>query len=91
MKKQVCETTKKLLDLIQNSSTILKKKNYILALKSLGHTSSRSQLSQLQGLIKILISFINKTFLDSEGDYDEKNSLVEATLNCIEIYRYFYE
>lgn len=34
----------------------------------------------------LLISFLNKDFLDSEGDYDEKNALVEATLNCIEIY-----
>ena len=85
-KKQVCETTKKLIELINNSSTILDKKNYILALKSLGHTSSRSQLDQLKGLINLLIQHISKDFLDSEGDYDEKNSLVEATLNCIEIY-----
>ena len=85
-RKQVSETTKKLLDLINSSSTILDKKNYILALKSLGHTSSRSQIDQLKDLITLLISFINKNFLDNEGDYDEKNSLVEATLNCIEIY-----
>ena len=85
-KKQVCETTKKLLDLINNSNDVLEKKNYILALKSLGHTSSRAQLDQLKDLINLLISFINKSFLESEGDYDEKNSLVEATLNCIEIY-----
>ena len=85
-KKQVCETTKKLLDLINNSTDVLEKKNYILALKSLGHTSSRAQLEQLKDLINLLISFINKSFLESEGDYDEKNSLVEATLNCIEIY-----
>ena len=85
-KKQVCDTTKKLLDLINSSTTIVDKKNYILALKSLGYTSSRSQLDQLQGLINLLITFINTNFLDSEGDYDEKNSLVEAALNCIEIY-----
>ena len=85
-KKQVCETTRKLLDLIKNSTDVLEKKNYILALKSLGHTSSRAQVDQLKDLINLLISFINKNFLDSEGDYDEKNSLVEAALNCIEIY-----
>ena len=85
-KKQVCETTKKLLDLIRNSTDVLEKKNYILALKSLGHTSSRAQVDQLKDLIDLLISFINKNFLDSEGDYDEKNALVEAALNCIEIY-----
>ena len=85
-KKQVGETTKKLLDLIKNSTNVLEKKNYILALKSLGHTSSRSQLEQLKDLITLLISFTNKDFLESEGDYDEKNALVEAALNCIEIY-----
>ena len=85
-KKQVCDTTKKLIDLMNNSSTISEKKNYILALKSLGHTSSRSQLDQLKDLIKLLISFTTKSFLESEGDYEEKNDLVEATLNCIEIY-----
>ena len=85
-KKQVCDTTKKLLDLINNSATIIEKKNYILALKSLGYTSSRAQLDQLKDLINLLITFISKDFLDSDGDYDEKNSLVEAALNCIEIY-----
>ena len=57
-----------------------------MALKSLGHTSSRSQLDQLKDLIKLLISFTTKEFMDSEGDYEEKNDMVEATLNCIEIY-----
>jgi len=85
-KKQVCETTKKLLDLINKSNTILEKKNYILALKSLGHTSSRAQIEQLPDLLKLLIYFISKDFLNSEGEYEEKNDLVEATLNCIEIY-----
>ena len=85
-KKQVCDTTKKLIDLIKNSQTILEKKNYILALKSLGHTSSRSQIEMLKDLMSLLIGFINKNFLDSDGEYDEKNSLVEAALNCIEIY-----
>ena len=85
-KKQVCETTKKLIQLLNQTSTTLDKKNYILALKSLGHTSSRSQLDQLKELMTLLINHISKEFLDSEGEYDEKNSLVEATLNCIEIY-----
>ncbi len=85
-KKKVSDTTKKLLDLINKSSTILEKKNYILALKSLGNTSSLAQVDQLQGLMELLISFITKNFLESEGEDDEKNSLVEATLNCIEIY-----
>ena len=85
-KREVCDTTAKLLNSIKHSQTILEKKNYILALKSLGHTSSRSQLDQLKDLMSLLISFLNKDFLDSEGDYDEKNALVEATLNCIEIY-----
>ena len=85
-KRQVCDTTAKLLHSINHSQTILEKKNYILALKSLGHTSSRSQLDQLKDLMNLLISFLKKDFLDSEGDYDEKNALVEATLNCIEIY-----
>ena len=85
-KKQVCDTTKKLIDLMNNSSTILEKKNYILALKSLGHTSSRSQLDQLKDLINLLVSFTTKSFLESEGDLEEKIDLVEATLNCIEIY-----
>ena len=85
-KKKVCDTTKKLLDLINQSNSIVEKRNYILALKSLGNTSSRAQLDQLKDLMKLLISFINKNFLDSEGDENEKNSLVEAALNCIEIY-----
>ena len=85
-KKQVCDTTKKLLELINNSSTLLEKKNYILALKSLGQTSSHSQLDQLKDLVKLLLSFTTKEFLDSEEDYEEKNDMVEATLNCIEIY-----
>ena len=85
-KKQICQTTKKLIELINNSSTILDKNNYILALKSLGYTSSRSQLDQLKELINLLVHHISKDFLDSDGDYNEKNSLVEATLNCIEIY-----
>ena len=85
-KKQVCDTTVKLLDLIKSSPTILEKKYYILALKSLGHTSSRSQLDQLKDLINLLISYTTKEFMDSEGDYEEKNDMVEATLNCIEIY-----
>ncbi len=85
-KKQVCDTTKKLLELINNSTTLLEKKNYILALKSLGQTSSHSQLDQLKDLVKLLMSFTTKEFLDSEGDYNEKNDMVEATLNCIEIY-----
>ena len=85
-KKQVCETTKKLIDLIKSSQTILEKKNYILALKSLGYTSSRSQIEMLKELITLLVGFINKNFLESEGEYDEKNALVEAALNCIEIY-----
>ena len=79
-KREVCDTTAKLLNSIKHSQTILEKKNYILALKSLGHTSSRSQLDQLKDLMSLLISFLNKDFLDSEGDYDEKNALVEATL-----------
>ena len=85
-KKEVCETTKELLNLINNSTSILAKKNYILALKSLGNTSSLSQLDQLKDLMNLLIFFISKNFIDSEGDYDDKNSLIEATLNCIEIY-----
>ena len=85
-KKEVCETTKKLITLINNSKTILEKKNYILALKSLGHTSSRAQVDQLSDLINLLLSFTTKTFLESEGEYEEKIELVEATLNTIEIY-----
>ena len=85
-KKEVCDTTGKILDSIKNSQTILEKKNFILALKSLGRTSSHSQLDQLKELMDFLFSFLNEDFLDSEGDYDEKNDLVEATLNCIEIY-----
>ena len=55
-------------------------------MKSLGHTLSRSQGDKVPGIISLLITFLGKDFLDSDGDYDEKNALVEATLNCIEIY-----
>ena len=85
-KKQISKTTQKLIDLIKRSATITEKKNYILALKSLGHTLSRSQGQMVPNIISLLISFLGKDFLDSDGDYDEKNALVEATLNCIEIY-----
>ena len=85
-KTQISTTTQKLIDLIKLSNTITEKKNYILALKSLGLTLSRSQGEKVPEIISLLITFSNKTFLDSEGDYDEKNALVEATLNCIEIY-----
>ena len=85
-KKQISKTTQKLIDLIKRSNTITEKKNYILALKSLGHTLSRSQGQMVPDIISLLISFLGKEFLESEGDYDEKNALVEATLNCIEIY-----
>ena len=85
-KKQITKTTQKLIELIKRSITITEKKNYILALKSLGHTLSRSQGQMVPDIISLLITFLGKDFLDSEGDYDEKNALVEATLNCIEIY-----
>ena len=85
-KTQISTTTQKLIDLIKLSNTITEKKNYILALKSLGLTLSRSQGEKVPEIISLLITFSNKAFLDSEGDYDEKNALVEATLNCIEIY-----
>ena len=85
-KNQISATTQKLIDLIKISNTITEKKNYILALKSLGHTLSRSQGDKVPGIMSLLITFSNKNFLESDGDYDEKNALVEATLNCIEIY-----
>ena len=85
-KNQINNTTNKLIQLIKSSQTIKEKKNYILALKSLGHTLSRSQDQLVPQIISLLITFLNKDFIDSEGDYDEKNALVEATLNCIEIY-----
>ena len=85
-KNQISKTTQKLIDLIKSSNTVTEKKNYILALKSLGHTLSRSQGDKVPEIISLLITFFGKDFLDSEGDYDEKNALVEATLNCIEIY-----
>ena len=85
-KKQISKTTQKLIDLIKRSTTITEKKNYILALKSLGHTLSRSQGQMVPHIISLLVTFLGKDFLDSEGDYDEKNALIEATLNCIEIY-----
>jgi hypothetical protein len=85
-KNQIDNTTKNLIQIIKNSQTITEKKNYILALKSLGHTLSRSQDQLVPEIIELLINFIKKNFLDSEGEYDEKNSLVEAALNCIEIY-----
>ena len=85
-KKQIIKTTQKLIDYIKRSNTIIEKKNYILALKSLGHTLSRSQGKMVPDIILLLVSFLGKDFLSSEGDYDEKNSLIEATLNCIEIY-----
>ena len=85
-RKQISRTTQKLIDLIKRSNTITEKKNYILALKSLGHTLSRSQGQMVPNIISLLITFLGKDFLESDGDYDEKNALVEATLNCIEIY-----
>ena len=85
-KKQISTTTETLINLIQKSNTITEKKNYILALKSLGHTLSRSQGHMVPKIIALLVTFLTKDFLDSDGEYDEKNSLVEATLNCIEIY-----
>ena len=85
-KNQINNTTNKLIQLIKSSQTITEKKNYILALKSLGHTLSRSQDQLVPQIISLLITFLNKDFIDSEGDYDEKNALVEATLNCLEIY-----
>ena len=85
-KEQINETTQKLIDLTKNSRTISEKKNYILALKSLGHTLSLSQDEKIYEIISLLINYINKDFLESEGDYDEKISLVETTMNCIEIY-----
>ena len=85
-KNQISKTTQTLIDLIKISNTITEKKNYILALKSLGHTLSRSQGEKVPGIISLLITFLGKDFIESEGDYDEKNALVEATLNCIEIY-----
>ena len=85
-KNQISNTTQKLIDLTKKSNTISEKKNYILALKSLGHTLSRSQGEKVPEIISLLITFLGKDFLDSDGDYDEKNSLVEATLNSIEIY-----
>ena len=85
-KKQISTTTETLINLIKKSNTITEKKNYILALKSLGHTLSRSQGHMVPKIIALLVTFLTKDFLDSDGEYDEKNSLVEATLNCIEIY-----
>ena len=85
-RKQISRTTQKLIDLIKRSNTITEKKNYILALKSLGHTLPRSQGQMVPNIISLLITFLGKDFLESDGDYDEKNALVEATLNCIEIY-----
>ena len=85
-KNQINNTTNKLIQLIKSSQTITEKKNYILALKSLGHTLSRSQDQLVPQIISLLITFLNKDFIDSQGEYDEKNALVEATLNCIEIY-----
>ena len=74
------------MDLIKRSNTISEKKNYILALKSLGHTLSRSQGQLVPEIISLLNTFLTKEFIDSESEYDEKNALVEATLNSIEIY-----
>jgi hypothetical protein len=37
-------------------------------------------------IISLLNTFLTKEFIDSESEYDEKNALVEATLNSIEIY-----
>ena len=85
-KDQILNTTQTIIDLIKKSDTITKKQNYILGLKSLGHTLSRSQGEKIPEIIELLISFLSKNFLDSEGVYDEKNSLVEAALNTIEIY-----
>ena len=85
-KNQINNTTNKLINLIKKSNTITEKKNYILALKSLGHTLSRSQGQLVPEIIALLVTFLSKDFLESDGDYDEKNALVEATLNCIEIY-----
>ena len=83
---KISQTTEKLIALIKSGNSITEKKNYILALKSLGHTLSRSQDQMVPDIISLLMTFITKNFLDSDGDYDEKNALVEATLNCIEIY-----
>ena len=85
-KKKISKTTQKLIDLINRSETITEKKNYILALKSLGHTLSRSQGQMVPSIISLLSTFLTKDFLSSDGDDNEKNSLVEATLNCLEIY-----
>ena len=87
-KHKISQTTKKLIDLIKRSNTIVERKNYILALKSLGHTLSRSQGNLVPEIISLLNTFLGKDFMESNegGEYDEKNSLVEATLNCIEIY-----
>ena len=85
-KNKISQTTKKLMDLIKRSNTISEKKNYILALKSLGHTLSRSQGQLVPEIISLLNTFLTKEFIDSESEYDEKNALVEATLNSIEIY-----
>ena len=85
-KNQINNTTNKLIQLIKSSQTITEKKNYILALKSLGHTLSRSQDQLVPQIISLLITFISKDFVDSDGEYDEKNACIEATLNCIEIY-----
>ena len=68
------------------SYELIQKKNYILALKSLGHTLSRSQGQLVPEIISLLNTFLTKEFIDSESEYDEKNALVEATLNSIEIY-----
>ena len=51
-KNQISATTQKLIDLIKISNTITEKKNYILALKSLGHTLSRSYISTSTSLVK---------------------------------------
>ena len=85
-KNKISQTTQKLIQLIKGANSIIEKKNYILALKSLGHTLSRSQDQMVPEIISLLNTFLGKDFLDSEGEYDEKNALVEATLNCIEIY-----
>ena len=47
-KREVCDTTAKLFDSIKHSKSILEKRNYILAIKSLGRTSSHSQLDKLK-------------------------------------------
>ena len=86
-KKEVETTTEQILNYLFKSKNLTEIKDYINALKSLAKSCSVKQNKYYDKILSFLSKYINLKFLENDSyDYDEKNTLVESSINCLEIY-----